>query len=109
MDKLSSTLSHSITRLLGLADDTHLNRIERSSHITSDCTKQKRLSYQDEPLQTSTDVARSSSLPIEAHQESPIYPWMQIHHKSRKDKEGKSKMNFDCILVKFHAVVSPPC
>lgn len=111
MEKDSATLSHSISRLLGRTEDAHLDRMERSSHVASDGTKEKRLSSQEEPPQTdSTDAERgSSSLPTEAHQDPCIYPWMQlIRRKSRQEKKRQSKMNFDCTLVKCYAV-SDPC
>lgn len=108
MEKDSSTLSHSISRLLGRTEDAQLDGMEHSLHVASDGTKEKRLSSQEEPPQTeTTDTARcSSSLPTEY---PCVYPWMQrIRRKSRQDKKRKSKINFDRILVKCQAV-SDPC
>lgn len=95
MEKHSSSLSHSISRLLGHTDDAHLDRMERSSHGASDYgTKEKPKSYQDESSQTSTDRACS---PGDVDQEPCIYPWMKIH-RSSQGKNRKSKKNLDCIF-----------
>lgn len=100
MEKDSSTLSHSISRLLGYTDDAHLDRMDLAS---DKCSKEKRLSCRNEPPQTGIDTERcSSSLLRKADQDPCIYPWMQIHHKSRQEKKRKSKpMNFDCVVVKL--------
>ena len=98
MEKHSSMLSHSISRLLGHTDDPHLDRMERSSgslHVASDYgTKEKRKSYQDESPQTSTERARS---PRDEEEEPCVYPWMEIHISSQ-GKKRKSKRNLDCIF-----------
>ena len=94
MEKHSSILSHSISRLLGHTDNVHLHRTERSSHVTSDFgTKEKRKSCQDDSPQTCTERARS---PREVEHELSIYPWMEIH-RSNQGKKMKSKRNLDCI------------
>ena len=97
METDSSTLSHSISRLLGHTDEAHLDRTDRSSHVASDCgTKEKRKACHDESLQRSTERA---PLPRDVNQELCVYPWMEIH-RSRQDKKrkSKSKRNLDCIL-----------
>ena len=100
MEKHSSSLSHSISRLLGHTDDAHLHRTERSSHLTSDYgTKGKRKSCQDESPQTCTERARS---PRDVEHELCIYPWME-NHRSNQGKKMKSKRKLGCIA----SVVSP--
>ena len=95
MEKHSSTLSHSISRLLGHTDEAHFDRTERASIVTSDYgTKEKYRSCQDESTQTSTERVRS---PRDVGQELSIYPWMEIH-RSRQGKKMKSKRHLDCIL-----------
>lgn len=80
MERHSSTLSHSISRLLGHTDEAHLDRTERSTNVTSDYgTKEKRKSCQDESPPTSTERARS---PREVDHELCVYPWMEIHSRS---------------------------
>lgn len=95
METHSSTLSHSISRLLGHTDEAHLDRTERSTNVTSDYgTKEKRKSCQDESPPTSTERARS---PREVDHELCVYPWMEIH-RSNQGKKKKSKRNLACIL-----------
>lgn len=102
MEKPSCTLSHSISRLLGHTGDANQNRMECSSRIASDCTKEERASYQEEPPRTSADAVQCQvNSPKETHQELCIYPWMQFHRKPSQPKRRKSKRNFDCIGVKF--------
>lgn len=100
MEKPSCSLSHSITRLLGHTDDANQNRMECSSHIASDCTKEERAStsYREETPQTSTDAVQcQDNSPRETHQELCIYPWMLFHRKPRQPKRRKSKRDFDCV------------
>ena len=87
MERHSSILSHSISRLLGHTDDVDLHGTERSSHVTSDYgTKEKRKPCQDECPQTCTERERS---PRDAEHELSIYPWME--HRSNQGKKMKSK------------------
>ena len=96
MEKHSSTLSHSISRLLGHTVDAHLDRTERSSNVTSNYeTKEKHKTCQDESRPKSTERARS---PRDVDgDELCIYPWMEIR-RSSQGKKKKSKRNLACIL-----------
>ena len=95
MEKHSSKLSFSISRLLGTTDEGDLVQInDNSLNIASDGTEERSLRCgQDESAQQNKVEQLTANSQSKGHEGRCIYPWMTQFNMRNKGKKKRSKGN----------------